>query len=162
MPRSPGHILRSLVLLPWCGCICLSGAVRAGGAAAPAPQGEAVSMRVLWSVAGYRLGPQAGMSEQEAQSYLFKALDLTQDQICFDGRRCGIAGLQRQRVDPARYLPAAWQVTAEELGIGEPEIEVVRTGCSLPGLGEYLQLKGSRLVIQIQGVFFYLDPVRTQ
>jgi hypothetical protein len=160
-------ILRSLLLLPLCGCICLSGAGRAGGeagapaarTATPAGQAEAASMRPLWSVSGYHLGQGAGIPEQEARSQLFKALDLTQGEITFDGRRCRTGALQRRKVDPARFLPLAWRVTPEELGIAEREIEVVRTECALPGFREYLRLQGNRLVIRVEGVFYFFDPV---
>ena len=116
-------------------------------------------MRALWSVSGYHLGQGAGISEQEAQRYLFKALDLTQGEIIFDGRSCQAGELQRRKVDPARFLPLAWRVTPEELGIAEREIEVVSTDCALPGFREYLRLQGNRLVIRVEGVFYFLDPV---
>ena len=35
----------------------------------------------------------------------------------------------------------------------------MKTSCDLPGFAEYLRLKDRRLIIQVNGVFFYFTPV---
>lgn len=156
-------LLRSLLLLPLCGCICTSGEGRAAGEPAappgPAAPAQAVSMRVLWTVSGYRQGKGSQWSEREAASFLFKPLDMTQSEITFDGRSCKGVRFQREQVAAARYLPLAWRVTPQELGLADREVEVVRTDCTLPGFQEYLRLSGNRLLIQVNGLFLFFDPV---
>jgi hypothetical protein len=115
-------------------------------------------MRVLWTVSGYLYGRHSSINEDRAKELLFKPLDITDTEIIFNGRRCRISGLRQEWADAEAYLPDRWKITPKELGIDDRKIRVVRTDCDLPGFGEYILLRDRRLVVQIDGVFFFFDP----
>lgn len=158
-----------LLLLPLAGCISLFNAESAAGqpqipgteADSSEAQAGAVSLRALWSVSRYVIGKRSAVSEQQARSYLFQALDMTPSEISFDGRSCRGVHFRRETVAAASYLGQAWQVTPEELGIEEREVELVQTDCTLPGFRQYLRLRGNRLVIEVDGILLFFEPVVT-
>jgi hypothetical protein len=61
-------------------------------------------------------------------------------------------------VNAKEYLANAYRTTPQALDIKEERIEVVKTNCSLPGFAEYIRLKDRRLIIHLNGVFFYFEP----
>jgi hypothetical protein len=56
------------------------------------------------------------------------------------------------------YLSHVYHTPPEALGVENEVLEVVKTNCSLPGFAEYMRLKGRRLMIHLNGVFFYFEP----
>jgi hypothetical protein len=118
-----------------------------------------VSMRVLWTVSGYKVGEGAAWGDEEARKLLFKPLDIDAAQITFDGRTCRNVIFQREKVSAKEYLAHAYRTTPRALGIEEVEVEVIKTNCDLPGFAEYMRLKDRRLIIYLNGVFFYFKPV---
>ncbi len=46
----------------------------------------------------------------------------------------------------------------KRLALMRRSVELVKTNCDLPGFSEYLGLKDRRIVICINGVFFYFEP----
>ena len=132
----------------------------AGGNIQPQPPkaGAGVSMRVLWTVSQYIIGERAIWGEKEARQLLFKPLDIDVNYITFDGKTCRNVTFKKEKVKAKEYLRHAYKTTPKALGIEDETIEVIKTNCDLPGFAEYLRLKDRRLVIQINGVFFYLEP----
>ena len=116
------------------------------------------TMRVLWTVSGYIIGKAATWGEGEAKALLFKGLDINETQIIFDGQACSGVSFQSEKVNAADYLAGTWQTTIEELGIKDEQVQVVRTNCDLPGFNEYLRLSDRRLIVPINGVFFFFEP----
>jgi hypothetical protein len=115
-------------------------------------------MRVLWTVSEYRLGTNAVWGNEEARKLLFQPLDIDVNYITFNGKTCRNVTFKKEQVKAKKYLAHAYKTTPKALGIEDETIEVIKTNCSLPGFAEYLRLKDRRLVIQINGVFFYLEP----
>jgi len=132
----------------------------AGGNIQPQPPkaGAGVSMRVLWTVSQYIIGERAIWDEKEARKLLFQPLDIDVNYITFNGKTCRNVTFKKEQVKAKKYLAHAYKTTPKALGIEDETIEVIKTNCSLPGFAEYLRLKDRRLVIQINGVFFYLEP----
>jgi hypothetical protein len=64
----------------------------------------------------------------------------------------------KETVRAKEYLGAFFQTTPQTLNIKVDIVHVMKTGCRLPGFGQYLRLKDRQLPIQIKGVFFYLEP----
>jgi hypothetical protein len=124
----------------------------------PPTTGAGVSMRVLWTVSEYRLGTNAVWGNEEARKLLFQPLDIDVNYITFNGKTCRNVTFKKEQVKAKKYLAHAYKTTPKALGIEDETIEVIKTNCSLPGFAEYLRLKDRRLVIQINGVFFYLEP----
>jgi len=120
-----------------------------------------VSMRVLWTVSEYKVGKGAVWGEEEARKLLFKPLDIDATQITFDGRTCRDVIFHRDKVNAKEYVDRAYRTTPQALGIEEETVEVVKTNCTLPGFGEYVRLKDRRLIIYLNGVFFYFTPAVT-
>jgi len=132
----------------------------AGGNIQPQPPkaGAGVSMRVLWTVSQYIIGERAIWGEKEARQLLFKPLDIDVNYITFDGKTCRNVVFKKETVKTKEFLENFFHTTPQMLGIEDETIEVIKTNCSLPGFAEYLRLKDRRLVIHINGVFFYLEP----
>jgi len=128
------------------------------GTPLPPTAGAGVSMRVLWTVSEYRLGTNAVWGNEEARKLLFQPLDIDVNYITFDGKKCRNVTFKKEQVKAKEYLAHAYKTTPKALGIEDETIEVIKTNCSLPGFAEYLRLKDRRLVIHINGVFFYLEP----
>jgi hypothetical protein len=124
----------------------------------PADAGAGVSIRVLWSVAGYKVGAGAVWGKEEAEKMLFKPLDIGPAYITFDGKTCHNIEFKKMTVKADEYFYQAYHLSPQALGIGEESLEVVKTSCDLPGFAEYVQLKDRRLLIQVNGVFFYFEP----
>jgi len=123
----------------------------------PAEQGG-VSMRVLWRINEYRLGGSALWGEEEAHTLLFKPLDITASTITFDGKTCGNVVFNKDKVNTKEYLDRTFHSTPQALGIEGETVELVKTNCLLPGFSEYMRLKDRRIVIHINGVFFFFAP----
>jgi hypothetical protein len=132
--------------------------LKSEGSSSSASGTGGVSMRVLWTVSGYKIGNNALWGEKEARTMLFKPLDITATAITFDGKTCRDVIFTKETLKTKEYLASTFRTTPQALGIAEDLVEVVKTNCDLPGFGQYLRLKDSRLVIYLNGVFFYLRP----
>jgi len=139
-----------------------AGSIFSGNAEASEKRGEGVSMRVLWTVSGYVLGKAPTMAEQEAKALLFKPLDINETGITFNNKVCKGVTFRRETVDTAQYLADVWQVTPQTLGIDKQEMQVIRTNCDIAGFQEYMRLSDRRLIVPINGVFFFFEPAVAQ
>lgn len=148
--------LPSFIFIVSCGAI--STGTAGGNTQAKTPAEFGATMRVLWRVSDYSLGANASWGKEEAVKLLSKPLDIDVNYITFDGKTCRNVTFKKEAVKTKEYLANFLLTTPKALGITDEEIEVIRTSCDLPGFGEYLRLKDSRLIIQISGVFFYLEP----
>ncbi len=128
------------------------------GLPSPPAAGVGNSIRILWRVTEYKVGESAVWGEEEAQKLLFKPLDIGATYITFDGKTCRNIVFKKTRVKAEEYLDQAYHTSPRALGIGEEALEVVKTNCDMPGFAEYVRLKDRRLVIHIDGVFFYFEP----
>jgi hypothetical protein len=128
------------------------------GLPSPPAAGVGDSIRVLWRVTEYKVGESAVLGKEEAQKLLFKPLDIGETYIAFDGKTCRDIVFKKTRVEAGEYFDQTYNTSPRALGIGEEALEVVKTNCDLPGFAEYVRLKDRRLVIHIDGVFFYFEP----
>jgi hypothetical protein len=115
-------------------------------------------MRVLWTVAAYKIGPGGEWGENEARSLLFKPLDIGSSHITFNGQSCRDILFTRRIVDTDTFLTERYQATPQLLGIADKTIQVITTDCQLPGFSEYIRLADRRLIVWIKGVFFFFEP----
>jgi hypothetical protein len=120
--------------------------------------GGGVSMRVLWTVSEYRMGRSAVWGKDEARTLLFKPLDMDATTITFDGKTCRDVIFKKEMVKVKEYVEQVFHATPQALGIEEEMAELVKTNCELPGFSEYLRLKDRRIIIYMNGVFFYFEP----
>lgn len=127
----------------------------------PSPASDGVSIRVLWTVSGYKISENAVMREDDARKMLFKPLDIGEAYITFDGKTCRNIIFKKETVKVKEYLHRAYQIMPQTIGIDQETSEVIKTNCDLPGFGEYMRLKDRRLVIYIKGVFFFFEPAVT-
>jgi hypothetical protein len=117
-----------------------------------------VSMRVLWTVSEYKIGKGAVWGDEEAHSLLFKPLDIRDTSITFDGKTCSDIIFKKEVINTDEYLHNKYHTDRQSLGIVEDTVELIKTNCNLPGFAEYMRLQDRRLIIHINGVFFYLSP----
>ncbi len=128
------------------------------GLSSPLVRSRGISMRVLWTVAKYKVGEGAAWGEEDARKLLFKPLDMDATKITFDGQTCRDVIFRKEMVEAKEYLANVYRTTAQALGIQEKRIEVVKTNCNLPGFAEYIRLPDRRLIVHLNGVFFYFEP----
>ena len=121
-----------------------------------------ITIRVLWTVSGYVIGKGSAWGEQDAKALLFKPLDINDTEITFDGQTCKNVNFQQETVNAAEYLSSVWQATPQTLGIENQELQVFKTNCALPGFQEYMRLDDGRLIVPINGVFFFFEPAVTR
>ena len=119
-------------------------------------------MRVLWTVSSYVLGKGSSWSEKEAKTLIFKPLDITETSIIFNDRTCTGIKFDRELVNSGEYFSRKALVTQQELGITEEKVQVIRTTCDIPGFQEYIRLHDSRLIVPMNGVFFFFEPAMTR
>jgi hypothetical protein len=131
------------------------------GTTSPLKVERGTSMRVLWTVSEYKLGANAVWGKNEADKLLFKPIDIDASSITFDGMSCRNISFTKNMVNTKEYLDKYFHITPQALGIGDETIEVVKTDCKLPGFAEYLRLRDRRLIIQINGFFFFFEPAIT-
>lgn len=117
-----------------------------------------VSVRALWTVNGYKVTKGSAWGEEQARAMLFKPLDIDETKITFNGKTCLNVSFENKRMSAGDYLYQSYHTSPQELGMEEEEIEVIKTNCNLPGFSEYMRLKDRRLVINLNGVFFYFVP----
>lgn len=133
-------------------------ALKTEGLSFPLVAAAGVSIRVLWTVSGYKVGEGAVWGEDEARKLLFKPLDIDANTITFDGQTCHDVIFEKEMLSAKSYLDRVYHTTPQALGIESEMMEVVKTNCTLPGFAEYMRLQNRRLVIHLNGVFFYFEP----
>lgn len=119
------------------------------------------SIRILWTVLQYKVAEGAVWGEEEARKLLFKPLDMDVDKIIFDCQTCRDVVFKKENTNAKEYLDRVYHTTPRALGIEQDVVEVVKTNCDLPGFAEYMRLRDRRLIININGVFFYFEPFVT-
>jgi len=116
------------------------------------------TVRVLWTISQYVMGPNATWDKLKAEAMLFKPLDIEESSIIFDGKSCQNIKFNPAMISTADYLKTTYKITPQELNLSDQEIQVVKTNCELPGFQEYIRLNDRRLIISISGVFFFFEP----
>jgi hypothetical protein len=132
----------------------------AGTSPSPAT-GGGVAMRVLWTVSEYKVGANATWGKEEGRRLLFKPLDMDANSITFDDKSCRDVIFNKETVKTKEYLDNSFQISPLSLGIRDEAVEVIKTNCALPGFAEFMRLMDRRLVIHINGVFFFFKPAVT-
>ena len=128
------------------------------GLSSPLIVSDGVSMRVLWTISEYKVGEGAVWGKEEARRLLLKPLDIDATKITFDGQTCRGVIFAKEMVNAKEYLDHVYHTIPQALGIDEEVVEVIKTNCDLPGFAEYMRLRDRRLVIHVNGVFFYFEP----
>ena len=128
------------------------------GLSSPSTVSGEISIRVLWTITGYKVGENAAWGEEEARKLLFKPLDIDANKITFDGQTCRDVIFKKEKVNAKEYLDHVYHTTPHALSIEDEVVEVIKTNCDLPGFAEYIRLRDRRLMIHINGVFFYFRP----
>ncbi len=94
------------------------------------------------------------MDETEAGSWLGKTIRITQNGMTFEGRSCRVTP-EIEKVETGVYL-ASMQTSPGEVGIEAESMDLVRTGCDIPGLQTLLALPDGRFVLLHKGVFLFM------
>lgn len=116
------------------------------------------SMRVLWTISAYYIGPNARWEDSQAKAFLFKPLDIGSSVIVFDGKACRDVQFEAETVDAKSYFTQRHGISPRKLGLEEETIRVIKTNCRLEGFAEYIRLADRRLIVVINGVFFFFAP----
>ena len=120
--------------------------------------GGGSAMRVLWTVSEYKLGANATWGKEEADKLLFKPLDIDATSITFDGKKCSDVTFKKESIKANEYLDRHFHTTPQVLGIKDEVVEVIKTNCSLPGFAEYMRMPNRKLVVNVNGIFFFFEP----
>jgi hypothetical protein len=111
-----------------------------------------------WTVVSYVPGQLVAMSEDDARAMVSQPVTIDKASISFKGRSCENITFREENTAAADYLLETWHATPDMLGIKAAEVQVVKTGCDIPGFKEYIRLDTGQLVIGLDGYFFILDP----
>lgn len=120
------------------------------------------SYRGEWEVVGYKRPQLSVLGDPEAQLWLGTTYDLTSRQAIVAGDSCEVAKAQRQTLSVFN-VEMAFNLTKGELGIDEPDVEMLDIQCSAGGLpwGEHLiRLAPDSLYAPWQGIFLLLQRKR--
>jgi hypothetical protein len=116
------------------------------------------SIRVLWTVNKYVILDKSKVSETEAQAFIFKPLDISEDSITFDGNTCSNVTFIEHDVNAKDYFSSNFHVVPQDIGIDDSPLKLVRTSCELPGFSEYFRLHNRKIVVFRNGVFLFFSP----
>ncbi len=117
--------------------------------AAAMPQGN------VWRVARAVPAADTSLDAAHIQTWIGKTARITQTAISFEGRTCRVTpGISQMQ---AGVFLAAHQLTPKDLGIPEETLEIVDTGCDIPGFQTLLALKDGRFLMLYENVFFILE-----
>ncbi len=100
------------------------------------------------------------MDEDEARSWLGKTMRITQSGMTFEGRGCRVTP-EIEKVETGVFL-ASMLTSPADVGIEAESMDLVRTGCDIPGLETLLALPDGRFVLLHQGVFMFMRKAREQ
>ena len=115
-------------------------------------------IRVLWTVNKYAILDKSKVSETEAQAFIFKPLDISEDSITFDGNTCSNVTFIEHDVNAKDYFLSNFHAEPQDIGIDESPLKLVRTSCTLPGFSEYFKLQNRKIVVFKNGVFLFFSP----
>ncbi len=122
------------------------------------PAGDASLPAGTWLVEAYKFGGVSAWAEADAQAVVGKTVEITTDSITFDGAACNGVSATLETFEAASYLDAQYRTSPETLGIEASTLNVINTSCNVDGFATILQLDDTTLVINLQGVFFWLIP----
>jgi hypothetical protein len=109
-----------------------------------------------WLVTAYELGPTPQMSRAVAETWLGKAARFEEGSLEFLDKVCRYRPVPKE-VDAASYFPATFNIKPETLGLAEPTVLALRSECDIPGFETLFSLPDGRLMLQREGVFFFLS-----
>lgn len=131
------------------------------GPGAPLLRGaETTEPGALWRIERLAFSPAAAMGEDEGRSWLGKTLRITQTNMTFEGRSCRVAP-EIEKVETGVFL-ASMLTSPADVGIEAVSMDLVRTGCDIPGLETLLGLPDGRFVLLHQGVFMFMRKAGEQ
>lgn len=110
----------------------------------------------IWSVDSYKLTDVSAMSEPVAAAWVGKQAQIGETSIAFDGKSCLIK-TRTHEVDAASFITTRVGVRPETVGITERDINLVETGCTIPGFETIISLGDDKLALLYRGVFFFLS-----
>ncbi len=148
--------LLSICMLPLIAC------VQNYEVSSPAGDGsQGDSMRALWTVSDFVLAPDSEWDKDQARKMLFRPLDMDDSSITFDGRSCQGITFSGESVRLESYLQQKHGISPDRLGLTDEYARSINTSCDLPGFSQFLRLSDRRLLVNIEGVFFFFNPIVT-
>ena len=118
---------------------------------------SSAGLKVLWTVLDYKRTDNATWTENEAKGMLFKPLYIDKTSITFGSDKCENIYFKIKEVKASEYLERIYKVDPQWLGITDDPVKLIQTNCDIPGFSEYIRLKDRRLVIFLNGIFFFLE-----
>ena len=113
-----------------------------------------------WVVTDHKAGRISAMGRQEADSWVGKVSQYTQEKAAFDGNVCQ-SPVYKQRTIQTEEFESEFRISPESLGYERGPIEVIEVSCGnsewvAPG-GTLLRIGETRLYMLWDGVFFHLQ-----
>lgn len=114
--------------------------------------------RTLWTVTDYFITKNSIHGDSQAQSMMFKPLDMSDTSITFDGRMCHVSEFEWITVDLGTYVQKSLSITVDDMGISDQKVEIIKTDCDIPGFSEIVRFADMRLMVVIDGICLFLEP----
>ena len=112
-----------------------------------------------WTVTDYKFGGISAWGETESEALLDTIAEIGADSIAFNGQTCEGLTFNSSLLNPVEYFDISFRILPGTIGISQAELEVITTTCDIPGFSEFMRLDNGQLVLNIEGVFFFLDEL---
>ncbi len=127
-------------------------AVPENGQPDPPPQGE-------WQLYSYAYGPVHAVTEEQANAQISKKALFTPTSITFSDQSCDNVTYTARYVNPADYLQQTYQAPPETIYLGQENMDIITTNCTIPGFSDIIRLTtihNTTLIINQDGVFYFM------
>jgi hypothetical protein len=118
----------------------------------------------VWQVTGFAFGNVSALGAEEAEALVGDTALLAEDamllNITFGGENCRAALIDVQTVNADGYLLENYRASAESVGVVGESLEIFTTDCeAIPAFETFYRTENrSTLIVNIEGVFFFLMP----
>jgi hypothetical protein len=126
--------------------------VAENGRPEPPPQGE-------WQLYSYAYGPVHATTEAQANAQISKKAIFAPTSITFGDQSCDNLSYTARYVNPADYLLQTYQAPPETIYLGQENMDIITTNCTIPGFSDIIRLStihNTTLIINQDGVFYFM------
>lgn len=112
-----------------------------------------------WVIKDYRIGNVSAMNEDTAMTYLGKEVLFHEDLVAIGDEYCIDPIYKIKNVNPVDYLIYQYKTSPKFLNIDKDEIQIISVISSEQFFYEFIKLSEDTIIVNIDGVFFYLKLV---
>lgn len=120
--------------------------------------GDPGALAGKWQIFKYEFAPVVAMDKKQADTWLRKIAEIKPGAIVFDGKTCPVTHFKPATANAGTYFLTGYKTDAAKIGVTQPSINLIQTGCDGTPFREIVQLENKTLIFFWDGVFFFLLP----